>query len=464
MKGLSYLLFFIFLSNFGCLQAQLSFFNLHPLDESLKDTKISLMYQSSEGLLWFGSTKGLFSYDGTRYQSFPATDSLTNNWVTAIFEDRENRLWVGYKDGAIFYAEHQQTLIPWLPEEGWPAVPISGFQEDEFGTFWIATYGEGLYYQFNNRLYNINAEDGLMGDDIYTMVKCLAGNIWVGTDGGISICSAPDGKKQLLHITREDGLPDEIVRSLFPDKKGNLWIGTYDKGICYFDTESWSFEHPFPDWDRGIVNTLELIEEQELWIGTEDQGIFRYDLGQKQLNPVKDAHQISSSKIYDLHHDPEGNIWVLTNAHGICSTNRLFKFISKSLNMIQAILVDHHNNVWVGTQEGLYSLEKDQFGQEFFKSHLADFSLNVISLYEDKYQNLWIGTFGSGVYCMNPQTGQIRHLTEMDGLTNNSILSIDGKQDQVWLATLGGVTEIDIRSNILQGGVIKKHNSINRPA
>ncbi len=426
---------------------QSPFFKTHQFGETYRNAKIELIFEAQNSLLWFGTSQGLFSYDGLEFVPFLKHDS-TSNHVRAIFQDSNGQMWVGYNDGSIAYMEKLQ-LKNWVPEEGTPVVAITGFQEDSLGWFWIATYGEGIYYKDENHLYNINTDDGLLGDDIYVMTKDKLGRIWVGTDGGISICSIEDGKKILKNLTPEDGLPDDIVREIIPDEKGNFWIGTYDKGVSFYDFEKGQFHNPVPNWDQGIVSKLELFKDKELWIGTEGNGVWLLSLLNGNLQTLSGQNQLSGSKIHDLHKDIEGNIWVISNLHGICHANRQFEFIDTEFENTQTIFADKDNLVWIGTNIGLFTHHLDEFGNSVFRQHLKNYNLNVISLFEDKYGNLWIGTFGDGLYVFNKNSNKIRRLTEKAGLTNGSILSINGNNQKVWLATLGGVTEILLNDDLL---------------
>src|SRR5690606_11398479 len=124
----------------------------------------------------------------------------------------------------------------------------------------------------NNRMYNINSDDGLPGDDIYAMSYDQFENVWVGTDGGIVKCTMNENRKTVEIFSSENGLPDDIVRTILRDEKGNFWLGMHDRGICYFDPAARKVEVAFSTWDHGIVNTLELFKEREVWIGTEGNG------------------------------------------------------------------------------------------------------------------------------------------------------------------------------------------------
>lgn len=439
--------------------SQEPFFRRHLLGEALENAKVTLVYESSDGFLWFGSNRGLLQYDGIEFTVFKTPDSPGNNQqVTAIFYDSKHRLWVGYEDGSIFFLNNYRRLQRWEPEEGNLASPIKGIAEDRNGVLWIATYGEGIYYHYNNRLYNIDTDDGLASNDIYVLSPDKQGRMWVGTDNGISICKLNQGKKQVEHLSKADGLPDEIVRDIVHDAAGNCWIGMNDRGFCYYNTQNKAFSYPVPDWDIGVINGLTLFENRDLWIATEGNGLWRYSFPDKRLEKVSDnGKKLRNAKVYDLHRDIEGNLWVLNNVDGVCSANRRFEYLTAPFDNIQALLMDHEKRLWAGTEKGLY-VRENAISAPFIRVSSLPEKANVVSLYEDQYHNIWIGTYDEGAYCYDPISHKIRHLNESEGLTTNSVISISGLGNRLWLATFGGVTALTLTGDPFKGGHITFQN------
>lgn len=432
------------------LWAQSPKFKVCGFEDAYPNAKVVLMYEDRNGVVWFGSTQGLFLFDGIEFKQFLRTDTSSQH-VRAIYQDKKMRLWVGYEDGSVYQLK-KQKLQAWLLEEGTPKVPITGFAEDAEGRLWMATYGEGAYYFDGVRLYNFNMDDGIAGDDIYVLARDGQGRIWLGTDGGISICWVKDGKKRVDNLTREDGLPDEIVREILPDAHGNMWIGSFDKGICLYKTKERRFEHPLKNWKNGMVNSLALFNDKELWIGTEGNGLWRLNLQDGALGQLTTGRNYDRAKIYDLHRDIEGNIWVVNNTDGISYANRQFEFTETAFQNIQTMVADRENRLWIGTPKGIYMRDLGTTSSDLFKPYFEKFDLNVTSLYEDVHGRIWVGTFGKGVLCFDPKSGKLRWITEQHGLANNNLLSIAGAGGHVWLATLGGVSKIESPANLLEAG------------
>jgi ligand-binding sensor domain-containing protein len=429
------------------ISGQIPFFKSHSFPGNYNKIQVNKVLETHNGFLLFGTSEGLFEYDGHEFIPFSSKDSILNIHVTALYEDSANTTWIGTKSGEIYFLLQDRKLKKWTPEEGTPSVMITGFSQTRDSTFWISTYGEGLYYYQKGRMYNMDLEDGLIDLEIYCITKHRENHILVATDSGVNVCKVKNGKKQIVHLDTSNGLSDEIVKTILPGKDESFWVGTYDKGIDYWDNKTQNFEPLIPDWSFGEINQMELFQDKEIWIGTNGYGLYRFDLKTKELNEV-DIPRFQNSKIFDLHKDVEDNIWVLNNTSGISSANRQFEQIDHQLGNIQAVLTDKRNKLWLGTAEGLFLVKNNGEIPFEFQAYFQDAKINVTRLYEDHYGYLWVGTFGQGLYCIDVSTNKIRHFFLNEGLENGNILSIAGSNDRIWLATLGGVFEVELGKNI----------------
>lgn len=436
---------------------QMPFFRSHPLPEEHQDAEVNLVWEAGNGYIWVGTSKGAFRYDGVDYQ-YLAVDSLSGGAVSALFEDRDGTVWIGFAKGHIYRLDPTGSLQRWQPEEGTPAAAITGFAEDGQGRIWFSTYGEGLYYLDQDHLYNLNIDDGLLGDDVYVMKPDAHGRMWCGTDGGISICWVEEGEKKLERLTKAEGLPDEIVRELLPQGERYMWIGMYDRGVCRYDLEEQTFDVLQDPWEFGVVNALELFEDHEIWIGTNGQGIWRYAFTAQTFQPLELPNHPSNTKILDLHVDVEGNVWAVSRTRGLFSANRQFELLAAASGSVQAVLEDSRHRLWIGTPGGLFRYDRSSSENWRFVEEWGSYDLNVVCLQEDEYGHIWAGTFGQGVFCFDPATGRRRQITPADGLANENVLSIDGINNKMWLATLGGVTELEFNDRFLDGGPLKYRN------
>lgn len=108
-------------------------------------------------------------------------------------------------------------------------------------------------------------------------------------------------------------------------------------------------------------------------------------------------------------------------------------------NEIRTLLVDHAQNLWIGTHGGgLTRLAHGRF--ENFNTRSGLPSDSITSLYEDPHGVLWIGTDGGGL--TRYQTGHFHTLTTADGLADNAVFSIAGDAlGTLWIGTHGGLSK-----------------------
>ena len=94
-------------------------------------------------------------------------------------------------------------------------------------------------------------------------------------------------------------------------------------------------------------------------------------------------------------------------------------------NIVRTIEVLDDSNVWVGTLNGLNSLNllTDQIGSHQSSQHKSSLSLNLIlKIYKDNSNNMWIGTNGAGINTFNNLNLIMQHgLVDYSGLPINVI-------------------------------------------
>ncbi|MBK8556117.1 MAG: histidine kinase [Lewinellaceae bacterium] len=415
----------------------------HP-NKEFPDVKPTTLFQSREGWIWLGGEGGLLRFDGQHFEQFPLPDS-NDLQVTAIYESSD-RLWVGFQSGKIAYLESRLSNWPvanlslepqpfhyWSLEAAQLTSAISGFLLDSSGNLWISTYGDGLYCWSEGSMYRFNEQDEtISSNDIYQMVLGADNRIWVATDAGISICSlTAAGQKRVQRLGTADGLPDEIVTCLLPDPSGNMWIGTYDHGVCRYNIGKAVFDFGTPDWSLGHVSAMATFGNQEIWVGTNKNGLHCIDIPAGTIRVQSPDAPIGKLKINALLKDREGQIWLLADRNNLYSLNIAFGLLETPDKDVQSILVDKHENIWVGTAKGLYLQQSGGFKNLLPRE-------NILSIAELSDGTMLAGSFGNGLWIMSPKGGKIRHMTENEGIPNGSILSITTDVDGFWLATLGG--------------------------
>ena len=217
---------------------------------------ISCFLQDSEGLIWVGSNKGLFSYDGYSTQQHFTYGERTNTRIycynTAVdtcvstFSIRE----------MLLCGERTNTRI------------YCGIIADNTYLY-LGTDNGILVYNYRTDKYEQPDTD--FPTDVRTMV--LQGDtLWIGSLNGLYTYQLKS--RQLNHFdSKQTGLPHNTIYSIIHTKDNQIYIGTYN-GLCRYVQASGKFENILLPVNRGgsnlFVNSLlEDTTRQCIWIGME---------------------------------------------------------------------------------------------------------------------------------------------------------------------------------------------------
>jgi ligand-binding sensor domain-containing protein len=443
-KCFAYIILLSILFSKAGLLAQTADSKLYLLENNEPDKpKILALYQNRNGLILCGTSKGLYRFDGFDFLPY-GFQSKIKAPVTAIFETKGKKTLLGFSNGNI--AELKNNSIQLIKfEEGFPKVPIKSITEDSSGIVWIGTAGEGIYYIKNNRLYNINEDDGLSDNYIYKLLYFPKRGIVAASDRGVNICTISNNKKYISTYTSKDGLPDNIVRSIFLTNENQLWLGMQDAGIAGFTASNFHTEN----WKYGQVNDL-LITASKIYVATEDSALIVLDHNNDKI-PDKMHIDHTISKLTCLLKDREGNIWAAGENEllrtGKTGLEEIYKLTTKQAEQIHCL---HHTNdsvLWFNTPGGVTRLYKvnNEWKDETFK--LQHFSnTTVTALYEDPGNNLWVGSLGKGITVFNHKNKIQQHLKE-PLLVNSNTITISGDGNTMWISGLEGVVRVNFQYN-----------------
>ncbi|TAL61608.1 MAG: hypothetical protein EPN85_04425, partial [Bacteroidetes bacterium] len=180
-----FLFYCIFLSLIGGINISVAQQNLrtHSLISGKKEVKIQAITQDHSHSMWIGTESGLVSYNGISRKLFLQKDGLAENAVTALFLSPDSTLWIGHSNGRITLHKNDKFSPFGLTGKE----RITSIISDSEKNIWIGTYGSGAFKYDGKNLVKYNTDNGLGDDYVYTLAEATPGNIWMGTDAGITI-------------------------------------------------------------------------------------------------------------------------------------------------------------------------------------------------------------------------------------------------------------------------------------
>ena len=361
-----------------------------------KGNVLSALAEGKEGLIWIGDrdSEGVSIFNKkTEKFSYCQSDefdpySLNTNKINCIYQDKTGTMWVGTIIGVNKYSPGKFKFNRYYSNPNLPDKLGSNntlcFAESKTGDIWIGTDGGGLnkldretgrFIHFKHDPSNPNS---LSSDAIISICEDHEGTLWMGTYNG-GLARMKDNKFSAFYPdpSNPGSISNINIWYVFEDSKRNLWVATLNSGLELFDRKTNRFYHytnRVGD-STSICNNAyyEIYEDskQNLYI-TGNWGVSIIDLNAydfsktlpdikfRNLFHVENRNSLSSSDVYCVKEDNEGNLWFGTFGSGIdkleLATGKFTNFSTKDGlpgNSVTSILVDDLNNLWLATDKGL---------------------------------------------------------------------------------------------------------------
>jgi len=325
------------------------------------------------------------------------------------------------------------------------------------------TYLSVVYSQSADELAftNISVKDGLSQGTVHSIYQDGKGFMWFGTGDGLNRYDGY-GFRTFKHIKGDSAsISNNIINCITEDKQGNLWIGTTD-GLNFYNPDSESFttyrhiQGNAKSLSNNYIKSLLIDDEGILWVGT-DMYLNRFDRVMGEFESFDFDGKLADSRIFDIHKDVYGDIWLATRNSGLIrfnpKTSGYVQYLyspddkhSISSDHVYVIFEDSGDQLWFGTWEhgvNSYDRGRDRFNRIPVNKDGSGLNNNQIRcISENEDRNLWIGTF-EGLNIYDPDKGTfeycLRHNNVPGSLSYNTINFIfRDRSGSTWLATNGG--------------------------
>lgn len=350
----------------------------------------------SRGELLVGSDDGLFVFYTGSGEIDPVTDMTVRSepytyTVNALFRDHEGGIWVATQYNGITYLPRRLKPIEHMSlkigERG--KTLATAFAEDDDGNLWVAIDKRGvLKVDARGRVDTEpfrGASESFRREvkNVRTMLVA-GGRLWLGTlAGGVYAC---DLKTGAVRNYRNDpgvktSLCDDDVETLFRDDAGTIYAGT-PWGFARYDRKTDDFVRVNKGGNDLSVSDFAQAGPGVIWVLARNKGAFLFD-----------------TSTGDFRH---------------------YLFARAGMPNSVCILTDSRDNTWLGTETGLFRLNRET--RRFVPFEASDGilkGLSIASLEEGGDGTLWIAC-NNGLFSLDTETQEVRyHLTVRDGLTGN---------------------------------------------
>lgn len=412
----------------GVATAQTPAYMHYGVQDGLPGNLVYCGLQDRRGLLWFGTDKGLASFDGSQFRTYGLADGLPDLEVLSMKEDSKGRLWLFcfrkkpcyMQDGQIITDRQDTTLAQIEFNSGTYAI-----SEDANKGLWYFELADNAFYSDGSKLKAYKFPNG-----VSTLEKVGNDYLMLGKSD-IMLYSGPQKIESLYHINHFGGLPSisvsdnrifyaytnllilyewlngsisEVARvpqqfgQTYKDKSGRFWACAPSIGAICFDNQSRDLTNPTTYMNHKKVTTMFEDNQGTFWFCTADEGVFALP----QHTPINFNSDIFTSKNIRYVTGLKTGAILAGDDTGIVYKIEGTKITKHPLgsrdgyNQIRDIETDG-KFIWTATDEGLCKTDLNFNG---FKKYLFPSSLKAIQLRQDE---LWFASSSKLGYLIKPK-------------------------------------------------------------
>ena len=419
---------------------------------STRGYNVFSIYKDTEGIVWIGTSDGLFTYAQLSSQSplFYKRSAALENIVTDIQEDNLHRLWLRLQSNAyLIYTPRNNQVITnaedYLRKQGIQVNPEFSASIDETGRVWIFQQdkvfvrdfkanttqqlqmppkaGTVLAITFNGGVANILTEHALYQADVKTFALKYLSTCPVDPNSlAIFLRMTENGQTWAAdrnHVfclqngqwRSFDGV-NSAVKGLTPTKGNQMYVFTTTNGIFSFDG-GFDPQHIIhtqkaaPGINGLVSNHVDVVYYDRLtdlvWVAYHKHRLSVYkqtDSWFRKQQLISEDAQFTVNDIFCMAEAPDGTWWMGTEDNGSYAltdpgTIRQHLFPGSS---VTAISFDSAGRMWTGLyNDALYCSD----GRRFFEG------FSPYEVIEDAQGMLYVVLLGNGIQRLNPATGEV---------------------------------------------------------
>ncbi|HWS24964.1 MAG TPA: ATP-binding protein [Xanthomonadales bacterium] len=328
--------------------------------------------------------------------------------------DRDSGLWFGSNGGGLLHLPvDADRFRVWQPDltggNGLRDGRVRGIEHDAAGRVWIATLNAGLH--------RMRSDDGsieavaLPGSEqrrVWSVLAAGSDALWVGHQDGLQqLTIAPDGTLQLQRQWPADALAGGMIDLLHRDREGQIWAASMGAGINRIDPASGTVvRHLFAQ--QGLIGTeVQQIGEgadRRTWVAT-DRGLYAFDPActcwQALIAESRvDAYSVAAQQIHAF---VDGQ---LVGYHWREGLFRDEAFAPRAFVEFQTIggMTSVDGALWLAGPQGLYRYRPQSGRLDAWDTRdgLPTREFSDRPLHVDQRGNLWIGS-EDGLVSVDPR-------------------------------------------------------------
>lgn len=282
---------------------------------------------------------------------------MQNEWLQAYAMDRQGGQWLGMQSGGILYVQPSRPLTQVIPI-GVDDVILKMLPLDH--TMILAGGRSGVYiYDTHKQRIVETIDTGYMAcSDI---AKDCKGRIWISSQKGLQCYD--NGELLRYDKSNIDGLMHHHVRFAYPLSDGRMLLCNIIHHLGYLDINKKHFtllNEKIPELERyrTIIAACPTHRDDEVVVCTQN-GLFILNVNTNKIRTIDAVKKYNryTRKINCAIRDHKGRIWIGTQ-NGLLlmqkdEVRRIAEDDGLSNTCIRSLVEDSHGSIWVGTSNGI---------------------------------------------------------------------------------------------------------------
>lgn len=442
---------------------------------SISDPFVQKIFQDNQGDFWMGTfMHGLnkFNKKDSTFTRFPFDVNTGNGTSHAriwdIIQTGKNDLWLATSYGLNHFDKSTGKFRHFFPEPQNPlhsSNKIRAMLATDDNRLLLLTDNGVLLFDITAQTFTPikNAENNNIGE-AYSIIKTSFDHYWVTSTSGLHAFSLDN-----LVLDKVDlGVYDACSQALFEDRSGLIWLSCEGVGV-YKITPNLKFNLNDSEQLKSI-KSIKIASDNSLYIASNDWGIQEWfpklnvfrapflnakDIPIDQMFRTKEGVMWFRGKEKLYHAEVGGEIKPFTST-----------IMPVNLSISREFLTfeqDKLSRLWVGTEKGLFILDKKHDEYLYFSDATSTETSNnpafkhsyITYVYRDIDDRMWVGT-AKGLYLWNETIKSFRaYRFSSDDEPNTQANFINtlyqDKQKKMWVGTRNGLYLLDVKTGAISG-------------
>ncbi len=318
------------------------------VENGLPSNEILSIVETSDSIVWAATSKGLAYYDGYHFYPLDQSLGLPKGSVSFMSEGPNGKLLI-IIGGLLFFGDRQGFIQIFLPEEFKAGKFIAAYtMVDQRIVCFVRQNANAALFRYEN-----GVSKKLPVRSPLKIWKTDSRRIWISTESALFTLE----QDHMLQV-RIDDISYSQIDNIIENTKG-----------------------------EGFLSSRLPPEQVSIFQWKKESSIIK-----KQHEPEKTIRSLSIS--------PNGEILLVNETSEMSFRQKdqwvKFRYIPSAMNKITFVQYRHNNDLWIGTENGLYLYRNRKEKWNHSAQSMLNSKSSVMEIYQTQQGDTWIG-HGDGI-------------------------------------------------------------------